>query len=370
MLCIGLMSGTSLDGVDAALARFESDGRIQALGLHSLPMPAALRSTLGRLQQTGPDELALAADAAGALADLYAEAVDGLLARTGVARDAIAALGAHGQTVRHQPGRGWTIQLLDGARLAERSGIDTVCDFRSADVAAGGQGAPLVPAFHAGIFAHPTRRRAVVNIGGIANVSLLVPGGTVTGHDTGPGNTLLDLWCERHLGQTFDAQGQWAASAAPNPTLLATMAAEPYFRLPPPKSTGRDLFNPDWLATMLANAGTRGAALPPAVVQSTLLQLVVDGIAQACRDARADEVFLCGGGRRNDELVRRLSQALAPVPVDGTEALGVDPQAVEALAFAWLAWRHQLGLPGNLPAVTGARGPRVLGARYPKPLAG
>jgi anhydro-N-acetylmuramic acid kinase len=363
MLCIGLMSGTSLDGVDAALARFDANGHPQALGLHSVAMPAALRATVSGLQHGGGfDELAIAADAATAIADLYALAVDGLLAQTHTAREAVAALGAHGQTVRHQPQRGWTIQLLDGARLAERTGIDTVCDLRSADVAAGGQGAPLVPAFHAEVFADRTRRRAVVNIGGIANVSLLAPGQAVSGHDTGPGNTLLDAWCAQQLGRPFDADGAWAASAQPDARLLSVLLADPYFERAPPKSTGQDRFNTEWLQRALQ---VRGAEPTPAVVQSTLLQCVVESIAQACRSGRAEEVFLCGGGRRNVELTRRLAVALAPVPVEGTEALGFDPQAVEALAFAWLAWRRLKGLAGNLPSVTGAQGLRRLGAWYP-----
>jgi anhydro-N-acetylmuramic acid kinase len=365
---IGLMSGTSLDAVDGVLAAFPpTDGTATANGLRtlafdSLPLPDPLRATLMALQAPGHDELARAATAGNALADGYAAVVAQLLARTGLPASAITAIGAHGQTVRHRPESGWTIQLLGGARLAELTGIDVVCDLRSADVAAGGQGAPLVPAFHADVFDAPGERRVIVNIGGIANVSLLAGDGTTAGHDTGPGNLLMDGWIARHRNLPFDADGRWAAGAEPDGALLATLQADPYFARTPPKSTGRDDFHLEWLDDRL-----RGLTHPPEAqsVQSTLCELTAWSIAQACAAHRATEVFVCGGGARNTELMRRIATRIAPAALASTAALGIDPQSVEALAFAWLAQRRVSRRPGNLPAVTGARGPRVLGALYP-----
>ena len=269
--------------------------------------------------------------------------------------------------------------MLDGALLAEHTGVAVVCDFRSADVAAGGHGAPLVPGFHAAAFAHPARRRVIVNIGGIANVSLLAPGEPVRGYDCGPGNALLDGWSERHTGAAYDAGGEWASGEAPDEALLARLLSEPYFAAPAPKSTGRELFNLAWLDSALARApGAPG----PRRVQSTLAQLTAETIARACEAFRADEVFACGGGVRNADLMRRLGARLGGAPggaaggtaggalraaLATTAQLGVDPQAVEAAAFAWLAARRMAGEPGNLPTVTGAQGQRQLGAVYPAP---
>jgi len=358
---IGLMSGTSVDAVDGALVEIPpAPGPLRTLALASEPIPPALRAELLALQSPGPDELDRAARAGVALADLYASVALRLIAEARPA--AVAAIGAHGQTVRHRPERGYTLQLIDGARLAERSGVDVVCDFRSADVAAGGQGAPLVPAFHAQVFASPAMRRAIVNIGGIANVSLLAPGEPVQGHDTGPGNVLLDAWCEAHTGRPYDADGRWAASGRIHPGLLERLRAEPYFARPAPKSTGRDLFNREWLRAALADLPAPPAA---ADVQATLLELTASSIALACRAFRADEVFVCGGGARNGALLGRLAELGAPARTCTTEALGAAPQAVEAVAFAWLAACRLRGIPANLPEVTGARGPRVLGALYP-----
>ncbi len=365
-LYIGLMSGTSVDAVDGVLARFDDDSPgapVSTLAYSSRPIPPRLRGELLALQQSGPDELARSALATIALTDLYAEVAADLLTRAdGIG---VAGIGAHGQTVRHRPELGYTLQLIDGARLAELSGCTTVVDLRSADVAAGGQGAPLVPAFHALAFSSATRRRAVVNIGGIANVSLLpAGGGAVTGFDTGPGNLLMDAWCERHTGAAFDRGGAWAATGTVDPTLLGCLRQEPYFALPAPKSTGRDLFTPAWLDARLdALPGAR----PPEDVQATLAELTASTIADACRAFGAEECRICGGGAHNDHLMDRLRALMAPVEVTSTSEIGVAPGTVEALAFAWLARERLLGRPASLPAVTGARGPRILGAMHAPP---
>ncbi len=359
-LFLGLMSGTSVDAVDGALLDFASR-HPHVLGLASRPIPPELRRELLALQVSGPDELERSARARRELTLLYAEVARALLA------PGLVAIGAHGQTVRHRPDAGYTLQLLDGALLAEHTGVAVVCDFRSADVAAGGQGAPLVPAFHAAAFSHATRRRVIVNIGGIANVSLLAPGEPVRGFDCGPGNALLDGWSERHTGAAYDDGGAWASGETHDDALLARLLSDPYFSRPAPKSTGRELFNLDWLDAVLA--GTAGAAQPRRV-QSTLAQLTAESIARACASFGADEVFACGGGVRNIDLMRRLGALLGGAggaALATTAQLGVDPQAVEAAAFAWLAARRMASEPGNVPAVTGARGERQLGAVYPAP---
>jgi anhydro-N-acetylmuramic acid kinase len=364
------MSGTSIDAVDGALVSFAESGprgpALQTLAVRSRPMPAALREALQQLQQSGEDELARAAMAGNALSDLYAEVVADLLAAAGCTPAQVAAIGAHGQTVRHRPELGYTIQLLNPARLAERTGIPVVADLRAADVAAGGQGAPLVPAFHAIAFGDARLRRAIANLGGIANVSLLAPLAPdrlqVSGFDTGPANTLLDGWCERHTGRSFDEQGNWAAGGRPIEALLSKMLADPYFSAPPPKSTGRDRFNLDWVAQRLAESGAGHA--DPQDVQATLAELTAATLASACQRFGAQEVWLCGGGVRNLDLVARVRAKLTDIRVGDTSQLGIDPQAVEAIAFAWLAERRLAGRPANLPAVTGARGGRVLGGLW------
>ncbi|GGX28165.1 anhydro-N-acetylmuramic acid kinase [Pigmentiphaga litoralis] len=368
-LYIGLMSGTSLDGVDGVLARCPPDGPPVVLAHADQPFPAGLRDTLLALNAPGPDELDRAAQAAVALADVYADVVNAALKAAGLGASAVRAVGAHGQTVRHRPELGYTLQLNAPARLAEATGIPVVADFRSRDVAAGGQGAPLVPAFHAACFGTDTPR-VILNLGGIANVTLLQPDSPVTGFDTGPANLLLDLWCARHAGQPYDAQGAFAASGKVSDTLLAHLvASEPWLALPPPKSTGRDLFHADWLDKRLAAwQVAQGAVDPllPADVQATLQRLTAQTVADALqgRVASTTEVWVCGGGARNDGLMADLAHCLGR-PVQSTDALGIPPQQVEALAFAWLAARHVQGQTANLPAVTGARGERILGAYYP-----
>ena len=362
----GVMSGTSLDGVDAVIADFSpAQGVCSTLGRAQIPFPAPLRHELAALQASGEDELARAARAGVALADLYADAVLAACRAAGLAPADVAAVGVHGQTVRHRPDEGWTIQLNDPARVAERTGIAVVADFRRRDIAAGGQGAPLVPAFHHALFARADRARAIVNIGGIANVTLLVPGQPVRGFDTGPGNVLLDDWYGRHADGAFDAGGAWAASGRVDHALLHAMLAEPYFAAPPPKSTGRDLFNAGWLDAVLAHSGITGHS---ADVQATLAALTARAIADAIRHAspQVAEVLVCGGGAHNSTLMRLLGHDLAPARVVPTSDEGVAVGEVEALAFAWLAREALAGRTGSLPAVTGAAGPRVLGAIYPQ----
>jgi anhydro-N-acetylmuramic acid kinase len=359
-LYIGLMTGTSVDGVDAVLVDFAAKP-LRSLAAVHLPFPAALRNELTALQSPGADEIERAALGANALMDCCAAACAELLAKARLEPRAIAAIAVHGQTIRHRPDLGYTVQLANPARLAERMGIRVVADFRSRDVAAGGQGAPLVPAFHAEVFGASGRHRAVVNLGGIANVTDLPPGGTVRGFDTGPGNTLLDAWCERHLGRAFDRDGDWAGGGRVIGELLVRLEADPYFALPPPKSTGREYFNLAWLEPRLQPGDSA------ADVQRTLVALTARTVASAlaahCPGAR--EVVVCGGGANNVLLLRELEAAVAPRRLATTASLGVPVNEVEALAFAWLAKQALAGRAGSLPSVTGARGARVLGAIYP-----
>jgi anhydro-N-acetylmuramic acid kinase len=370
-LYIGLMSGTSLDGVDAVLADLlpASAGHpgLQVRAHHHQAFPEALRADLLRLNAPGSDELHQAALAANAVVRAYATAVHALLQAAALPAAQVRAIGAHGQTVRHRPlefdGVGYTLQLMNGALLAELCGIDVVCDLRSRDLAAGGQGAPLVPALHAALFADAGEPRAVLNLGGIANLTLLPPQAAVRGFDCGPGNALLDLWCQRHQGRDFDDGGRWAASGRVDAALLQALLAEPYLQRSPPKSTGRDLFNAGWLERRLEDRG----ALPPADVQATLAEFSAKAAAEALRlhAPRTARLLVCGGGAFNGDLMRRLGRLLPGAVVNSTADAGVPPQQVEALAFAWLARAFVERQPGNLPAVTGARGPRVLGALYP-----
>ena len=357
---VGLMSGTSLDGIDAVLAGFEG-ASCQLLNSHFQPFDDALRAELLALNQPGANELERGALAANQLSRRYASAVQALLQQAGAAPEQIKAIGCHGQTVRHRPDLGFTIQLANPSLLAELTGIPVAADFRSRDIAAGGEGAPLVPAFHAALFRHPSIHRVIVNIGGISNLTNLPPQGKVVGFDCGPGNLLMDDWINRHLGQPYDRDGAWAESGEVMSVLLQQLLAEPFFAAPPPKSTGRDLFNPGWLSTcMPTNAAAEN-------IQATLLQLTVEGIARAIQAhcSGASEVYVCGGGAHNNALMRRLTHSLPTCRIDLTDALGVAADWVEAFAFAWLARQTLHGLPGNLPEVTGALGERILGAIYP-----
>ena len=358
-LYIGLMSGTSMDGIDAVLIDLNTT---PALLHHShQPFSPQLRATLLALNQSDNDELHRAALAANALTLGYATVVRTLLAQAHVTADGVTAIGCHGQTVRHRPESGYTIQLVNGALLAELAGIRVVCDFRSRDIAAGGEGAPLVPAFHRAMFAHPQQSRAVINIGGIANITSLPAQGEVTGFDCGPGNVLMDGWIMAHQGVAYDAGGAWAAQGAALPELMERLLTHEFFERPPPKSTGREMFNLQNLEPALAGNER------PVDVQATLCDLTATAIARAldAHCAGANEVFLCGGGARNDVLRKRLAALLPERRIAITDELGITAEAVEAAAFAWLAQRALAGEPGNLPQVTGARGLRVLGAIYP-----
>ena len=366
-LYIGLMSGTSLDGVDGVLVDLPRSGALTVLAHCHQAFDAELARELLALNAPGANELHRAALAGNALARVYAEVVHGLLKASGTAASQVRALGAHGQTVRHRPqefdATGYTLQLNNPALLAELTGIDVIADLRSRDVAAGGQGAPLVPAFHRAVFAQAGATVAVLNLGGIANLTALHADATTTGFDCGPGNALMDLWCLTHTGQAFDAGGAWAASGTVDAPLLAALLGEPYFDRPAPKSTGRDLFHAAWLAAHLS----RHAGLRPADVQATLADLTARSCADAVRRhcAGAPELLICGGGSLNRHLMQRLALALPGVRVLPTDARGLPAMQVEACAFAWLAQAFCERDCANLSVVTGAAGPRRLGALYP-----
>jgi anhydro-N-acetylmuramic acid kinase len=359
-LYIGLMSGTSLDGVDGVLIDISTNG-LKLRGHRHEAFSEPLRAELLALNRSGADELHRAALAAQGVAQAYASVVTALLFDGGENARDIRAIGAHGQTVRHRPEAGYTIQLLNGALLAETTGTDVVCDLRSRDVAAGGQGAPLAPAFHAAVFGSADEARAVLNLGGISNLTVLAPGRPVIGFDCGPANALLDGWCERHQGKPYDDGGAWAASGRVIQPLLERLLAESYLQLAPPKSTGRDLFNLPWLDQRLSGDAA------PADVQATLAALTMESVARDLeRHAPGTAaLFVCGGGARNTHLMTSLARRLPQVRITTTDELGVPVDQVEAAAFAWLAHRFVERLPGNLPDVTGARGARLLGALYP-----
>ena len=371
-LYLGLISGTSADGIDAALVRFDddaADAHCELVRGRTFAWDDALRARLVELGQGG--DLA-SLDEFGTLdvriAEAFADAALSLLREADVAASEVRALGSHGQTVRHRPhgaafdGRfPFTLQLGDGNVIAERTGIATVADFRRRDVAAGGHGAPLLPALHAALLSSRDEDRAVLNLGGIANLTLLPVQGEVRGFDTGPANALMDAWCERHTGKAFDANGEFAANGNVDHALLARLLADAWFALPPPKSTGREQFHLDWLASKLAGNES------PADVQATLLELSAATVADALRAAQpaTKRLLACGGGVHNPRLLARIAARLPDAIVESTTAHGIDPDFVEAMGFAWLARQTLLGRPGNLPSVSGARGPRVLGAVHP-----
>jgi anhydro-N-acetylmuramic acid kinase len=366
-LYIGLMSGTSLDGVDAVLADFDGP-RPRVLGHSSAPLPPELKAELLALNSPTDNELHRAALAANALVRLYATQVQAVLQQCGVKPSAVRAIGAHGQTVRHRPqefdGTGYTLQLNNPALLAELCGIDVVADFRSRDVAAGGQGAPLVPPFHQAFFGKADAARAVLNIGGISNLTVLDPATPdVLGFDCGPGNALMDAWCLAHTGQPYDAEGRWAATGRVHAELLAQLLDEPFFAKPPPKSTGRDLFNGPWLQAHLAGL----ASLAPVDVQATLTELTALACARSVQAwaSHSRTLIVCGGGALNTYLMERLQLAVPKCGVASSAGFDLPPLQVEATAFAWLARQTVLGQTASLKSVTGAKGARILGGIYP-----
>ena len=370
---IGIMSGTSMDGIDAVLAEISDDGRTAVLCHKDVPFEKNLKNTYFDLQAPSDNELHKEALAANHLAQHYHLACTAILQEAKLQPSDISAIGAHGQTIRHQPqtndGIGYTKQSLNPALLAELTGIDVIADFRSRDIAAGGQGAPLVPAFHAAQFGcHEDL--AILNIGGIANLSLIPANREekMIGFDCGPGNLLMDHWVKQSIGQSFDENGQWAAKGQVIQKLLGSMLDDDYFKKAPPKSTGRDLFNPEWLQHHLKINDCLNQK--PEDIQATLLALTAQSIAQDLKlhGPRTKQLLICGGGINNQQLIAHLKNACAWIPqenIQSTAVKGVDPQTVEAAAFAWLAWAHQRKQPANLPAVTGAKGLRVLGAHYP-----
>jgi len=358
------MSGTSLDGIDAVLAEITTDGETRLIASHYQAYTDSLRQQLLSLHTPQPDEIHQAELAANTLACLYADATNTLLSHAEQDKNGIRAIGCHGQTLRHRPDAAYTLQLGNAALLAELTGITVVADFRSRDIAAGGQGAPLVPAFHAHALRHLSIHRVIVNIGGIANLTDLPPTGPVRGWDTGPGNMLLDAWIQKHCGTHYDKDGVWALSGKIHPDLLEALMDHAFLRLPPPKSAGREQFNLDYLQTKI---NAIKVPIAPADIQASLLELTAQSLCNAIKHEcpATQEVYLCGGGIHNGSLVKRIAALLSPIRVTSTAAVGIDPDWMEALAFAWLASQTLHGRPGNLPDVTGARGARILGAIYP-----
>ena len=364
-LYLGLMSGTSADGIDAALVQFPATGGCRFVHGHTHAWDPALRTELIALGEGGGmDSLDTLGRIDAQIGITFAAAANALLEASGVDRAQVRAIGSHGQTVRHRPlaSPAFTLQLGDANRIAEATGITTVADFRRRDVAAGGQGAPLMPAFHLAMLGRSDEDRAILNLGGIANLTLIPRGGTPRGFDTGPANALMDAWCQRHLGVPFDADGAFASSGEVDEALLGQWLAEPWFALPPPKSTGREQFHLVW-----AEAALAGRTVAAADVQATLLELTAATVADAllAHLPEARRVLVCGGGVRNPQLLRRLSARLPGVVVESSAVHGLDPDYMEAMGFAWLAQRTLDGLAGNLPSVTGAEGPRILGAIHP-----
>jgi len=360
-LYIGVMSGTSLDGLDIAL--IELTPAIKLIATHYIPMPDSLRAELLGLCASGPDEIARSAIAQQNWVKLAAQGIQALLEQQNLKPEDIRAIGSHGQTIRHEPARGFTVQIGNPALLTELTGITVVSDFRSRDVAAGGQGAPLVPAFHEALFEEQAGNRAVLNVGGFSNLSLIEPGKPVAGFDCGPGNVLLDAWIHQQRGDNFDRDGLWAATGEVEPVLLKALLSDPFFVTKGPKSTGREVFNLPWLTQHLSLLPTFAIE----DVQATLLELTALTITESLQSAQSDtrELLVCGGGAHNVTLMHRLSRLLPNTRVCSTAAYGVDPDWVEAMAFAWLAHCCLAGIAANRPSVTGARGLRVLGAIYP-----
>lgn len=363
-LYIGLMSGTSVDGVDAALVAIDNAGVPRLLATHQHAFPNDARADIQALMQPGENEIDRKGELDMRLGELFADATRELLRASGRQAREIRAIGSHGQTIRHRPraGQPFTCQIGNPSVIAERTGITTVAEFRRADMAAGGQGAPLAPAFHNAVLRSPADDRVVVNIGGIANITVLPADSnqSVIGFDTGPASTLMDAWTQQHLNKRMDEGGRWAAGGNVVKALLDALLDDPYFKLAPPKSTGFEYFNAAWLNTKL---GEHGASITAQDVQATLCELTAVSIAQAITGHAPDtrQVLACGGGVHNTHLMQRLRALLPACQVDSTAVYGVDPDWVEAMAFAWLAKQTLEGKPGNLPSVTGAKRAVVLG---------
>ena len=362
-LYIGVMSGTSLDGLDIALVELEARTSIKLLASHYIPMPEAMRAEILGLCSSGADEIARSAIAENRWVELAAQGIAALLELQQLTARDIRAIGSHGQTIRHEPAQGFTVQIGNPALLAELTNICVVGDFRRRDVAAGGQGAPLVPAFHEALFADSPGNRAILNVGGFSNLSLINPTDPVSGFDCGPGNVLLDAWIQEQCGKLYDRNGEWAASGAVDTRLLQVLLQDPFFQTKGPKSTGREVFNLAWLKHHLLSL----PSIYPQNVQATLLELTASTIAQSLQTAQphTDELLVCGGGAHNAALMARLASLLVNTQVSSTLTKGVDPDWVEAMAFAWLAHCCLENIPANRPSVTGARGLRVLGGIYP-----
>lgn len=351
---IGLMSGTSMDALDAVLVNIDGNN-FHLIDQLSLPMPVALRDKCLQLCQPGNNEIDLMGQLDQQLGQWFAQGAQALLEKTNLSTGDICAIGSHGQTIRHRPGDdGFSLQLGNADVIASQTGIVTVTNFRQKDMVLGGQGAPLVPAFHAAWFGKANSRQAIVNIGGMANITLLDETMVAGGHDTGPGNVLMDIWTQKHLQQPCDKDGAWAASGNILPDLFAQLLKDPYFSLPAPKSTGREYFNEQWLVTQMQTAD-------PADIQATLCELTATTIINELQDFKPERILVCGGGAHNAHLMKRLND-LADVTVASTASAGLAPDWVEGCAFAWLAHARLEQLPGNAPSVTGASRPAILGA--------
>lgn len=366
-LFIGVMSGTSLDGIDTVLASF-SGSEITTINSHSTEFTPQLRNELYSLCQPGPNEIERSCKASIDLAMAIADNIQILLHKSKTKPSSICAIGSHGQTIRHQPSsdKPFSLQIGDPSTIAQLTGITTISDFRMADIAAGGQGAPLVPAFHRAVFSSKTNTRIILNIGGIANISLLPATSArsmnISGYDTGPGNMLMDAWIQHSQQLPFDKNGKWAKSGKDIDALLKTLLDEPYLNLAPPKSTGRELFNLEWLQTKIANKD-----FPSEDIQKTLLEYTAQTISENIKSASKKtpcEVFVCGGGIENTALMERLQELLVNYKISSTQELGIHPQLVEASAFAWLAMRTHSRLPGNACEITGASREKILGGIY------
>lgn len=356
------MSGTSMDGVDAVLACFDNNS-VNIIGHHWQAIPPEVKApllALNRPNQT--NEIHQGAILAQKISLWFADVCKILCQQNQIQSGEITTIGCHGQTIRHQPQQGYSLQLINGALLAELTGISVVTDFRSRDIAAGGQGAPLVPAFHQATLSHPDKTRFIVNLGGFANITLLEPNAPVLGYDTGPANVLMDAWIDHHLQQPYDTNGEWARTGNIIPELLANWLKHPFFQIPAPKSTGREDFSLEWLQCQ-----TELSRYSPQDIQATLLELTALTVSSAILSHQKNnvEIYCCGGGALNTQLLKRLAHHLPKYPIQTTDLLGIPPLWVEATAFAWLSHQTWHKKTANLPSVTGARGLRILGAIYP-----